>query len=163
MLPNVIHRESSIRDKLKYSICCFSGTIHNDALEHGELCYNKLHIPRTPTTPSSPSSSSWFKKSTTTTNPSEFCGDATPRVRGRSLRSRMGRRHHQRATQSADFSYDPSSYALNFENESPEEFPFRNFSSRLPASPPPNPKSSKKFNEELAVTNASKEMIVGLS
>lgn len=166
MSPNGIHRQSSLRDKLKHSICCFAGTIHHDALEHGELYYNKLHIsglPRTPTTPISPSGSSgtWFKKSTSTTpTQSEFGGDP-PRVRGRSLRSRMGRRHHHRQSQSADFSYDPSSYALNFENESPEEeFPVRNFSSRLPASPP-TPTSSK-FSEELTLTPVPKE-IVGFS
>ncbi|EOY31307.1 Uncharacterized protein TCM_038265 [Theobroma cacao] len=44
-----------------------------------------------------------------------------------------GRRH------SADFRYDPSSYALNFDegfNDSQlDEFPLRNFSTRLPPSP----------------------------
>ncbi|XVE71571.1 hypothetical protein DITRI_Ditri10aG0161900 [Diplodiscus trichospermus] len=44
-----------------------------------------------------------------------------------------GRRH------SADFRYDPSSYALNFDEGSSDsqldEFPLRNFTSRLPQSP----------------------------
>ncbi|XWS27130.1 hypothetical protein CRYUN_Cryun26dG0089600 [Craigia yunnanensis] len=44
-----------------------------------------------------------------------------------------GRRH------SADFRYDPSSYALNFdegcEDSQLDEFPFRNFTARLPPSP----------------------------
>lgn len=39
----------------------------------------------------------------------------------------------------ADLGYDPMSYALNFEDdrsrEDDEDFPFRSFSSRLPASP----------------------------
>lgn len=50
----------------------------------------------------------------------------------------MGRqRHHV----SADFSYDPLSYAMNFEDDETslddyEEFPARNFAARLPLSPP---------------------------
>lgn len=53
--------------------------------------------------------------------------------------SRMGR--HRRHS-SAEFSYDPLSYALNFEDNDhdsseAEEFPMRSFASRLPASPPP--------------------------
>ncbi|XP_022756504.1 protein SHORT-ROOT 2-like [Durio zibethinus] len=44
-----------------------------------------------------------------------------------------GRRH------SADFRYDPSSYALNFDegcdDSQLDEFPFRNFTARLPPSP----------------------------
>ncbi|XP_022732403.1 kininogen-1 [Durio zibethinus] len=50
-----------------------------------------------------------------------------------------GRRH------SADFRYDPSSYALNFDEGSDDSqldgFPFRNFSARLP----PSPTSSRKI------------------
>ncbi|KAF1858702.1 hypothetical protein Lal_00044735 [Lupinus albus] len=112
-------------------------TISNDALEHGDLYYNKLNIPRTPTTPISPSS--WFKKSTSEL----ICGD--PQVKGRnSLKFRMGRRNNNnnRTSQSNDFSYDPLSYALNFENESHKEFPSKNFSSRLPLSPLASPSST---------------------
>jgi len=131
-----INRQQSLREKFKSSICCFSGTAQNDSLEQGEGFYSKLRIPRTPISPAgSTSSSSWFKiRSPTST---EFANDPHTRVRGRSLKSRMSRKIlHHRQSQSADFSYDPSSYALNFENESPEEVPFRNFSSRLPPSPP---------------------------
>ncbi|KAK3021241.1 hypothetical protein RJ639_047513 [Escallonia herrerae] len=62
-----------------------------------------------------------------------------PEFRGkcRSLMSKMGR--HRR--HSSDFSYDPLSYALNFEEDDhgvaeTEEAPFRDFASRLPSSPP---------------------------
>ncbi|XP_061363876.1 uncharacterized protein LOC133307389 [Gastrolobium bilobum] len=133
MMHNGFNRQSTLKDKFKSSICCFTGTVHHHHHHHHDHSldhYNKLDTPRTPLSPSS-----WFRKSPTS---SEY-GVDTPRVRGRSLRSRMGHRkhHHNRQSQSADFSYDPSSYALNFENESPEnEFPIRNFSSRLPASPP---------------------------
>ncbi|KAJ1407782.1 hypothetical protein SESBI_24066 [Sesbania bispinosa] len=142
----------SLRDKLKSSICvCFTGSIHHEPLEHGEGFFHKLHIPRTPLTPSgySSSSSSWLKKSPTTR--SEFNGDP-PRFKGRNLRSRMGRKHRQ--SQSYDFSYDPSSYALNFENDSPpEEFPIKNFSSRLPASPPSS--SPINYSDEIQKDSVS--------
>ncbi|XP_020235648.1 uncharacterized protein LOC109815348 [Cajanus cajan] len=132
-MQNSINRQHSLREKLKSSICCFTG---HEPLEQGEGLYSKFRIPRTPISPSgSTSSSSWFKLRSPTAASTEFA----PRVRGRSLKSRMGRKFLHRQSQSADFSYDPSSYALNFENESPHdhELPFRNFSSRLPASPPP--------------------------
>lgn len=137
-MQNGINRQLSLKEKLKSSLCCFSGTVHSDPLERGEggFFYDKLRIPKTPISPQgSTSSPSWFKiRSPTCT---EYGGDPHPRVRGRSLKSRMGRKLlHHRQSQSADFSYDPSSYALNFEDDSPEEIPFRNFSSRLPPSPP---------------------------
>ncbi|KAK2973344.1 hypothetical protein RJ640_015099 [Escallonia rubra] len=66
-------------------------------------------------------------------------GHELPEFRGkcRSLMSKMGR--HRR--HSSDFSYDPLSYALNFEEDDhgvaeTEEGPFRDFASRLPSSPP---------------------------
>ncbi|KAG5110297.1 hypothetical protein JHK82_039520 [Glycine max] len=136
-MQNGINRQLSLKEKLKSSLCCFSGSVHSDPLERGEGgFYSKLRIPKTPISPQgSTSSPSWFKiRSPTCT---EYGGDPHPRVRGRSLKSRMGRKLlHHRQSQSADFSYDPSSYALNFEDDSPEEIPFRNFSSRLPPSPP---------------------------
>ncbi|KAM6543991.1 hypothetical protein CsatB_008438 [Cannabis sativa] len=52
--------------------------------------------------------------------------------------------HHHHHHQSSDFSYDLSSYALNFEDDSSrddDEFHLRDFSSRLPASPTPPPPS----------------------
>ncbi|KAK7383480.1 hypothetical protein VNO78_29159 [Psophocarpus tetragonolobus] len=135
-MQNGINRQQSLKEKIRSSMCCFTGTVH-DSLEHnGEGFYNKLHIPRTPISPAGSTSSSWFKLRSPLGH--DFStNDQAPRVRGRSLKSRMGRKllpHRQ--SQSADFSYDPSSYALNFENDSPEEIPFRNFSSRLPPSPP---------------------------
>ncbi|KZV57874.1 hypothetical protein F511_03443 [Dorcoceras hygrometricum] len=55
----------------------------------------------------------------------------------RNLISRMGR--HRRHS-SAEFSYGPLSYALNFENDVPsspdDELRINNFTSRLPSSPP---------------------------
>ncbi|KAH0670718.1 hypothetical protein KY290_026115 [Solanum tuberosum] len=61
----------------------------------------------------------------------------SPEIRGKckSFIHRMGRpRRHV----SADFSYDPLSYAMNFDDDDEpyEEFPARNFAARLPLSPP---------------------------
>ncbi|KAI4328588.1 hypothetical protein L6164_020928 [Bauhinia variegata] len=103
-------RESSLRHKFKSSIFCFSATIHD------------YHQPQQQPQPIC------YKKS----------GQESPesyRFRCRRFVSRMCHKHHRRI-QSAEFSYDPSSYALNFEDESRvEEFPFRDFASRLPPSP----------------------------
>ncbi|KAH7524587.1 uncharacterized protein LOC107421138 [Ziziphus jujuba] len=118
---------SSLKDKLfKSSMClsgCFSTTVHHEVLENEE----KIRTPKS----SSPSSSysSWLKST----------AHDLPEIRDRcrNLISRIGkgRRHYN----SGEFSYDPSSYALNFEDESRynDEFPLRDFSSRLPASPSP--------------------------
>lgn len=63
-----------------------------------------------------------------------------PEVRGKckSFIHRMGR---QRRHVSADFRYDPLSYAMNFDDDETssddyDEFPARNFAARLPLSPP---------------------------
>ncbi|KAG5562897.1 hypothetical protein RHGRI_005586 [Rhododendron griersonianum] len=57
-----------------------------------------------------------------------------PEVKGKSrnLMSRMGGRHARR--HSGDFSYDPLSYALNFDTSSNTHFD--DFTARLPVSPP---------------------------
>ena len=63
--------------------------------------------------------------------------------------SRVGR-HHRRGGQFADFRYYPLSYALNFDEGTgddldfadEDEFQYRNFSSRLPASPPERPRAA---------------------
>lgn len=65
-----------------------------------------------------------------------------PEIKGKykNIMNRFGR-HRRHA--SADFSYDQISYAKNFEDnnetnfDDTEDFPQRNFISRLPSSPPP--------------------------
>ncbi|KAI3801783.1 hypothetical protein L1987_29897 [Smallanthus sonchifolius] len=53
-----------------------------------------------------------------------------------------GKPNHRRRRSSTDFSYDPLSYALNFEEDScanlEDDAAVMNFSSRLPSSPPPS-------------------------
>ncbi|XP_022981208.1 uncharacterized protein LOC111480417 [Cucurbita maxima] len=115
MMLNEYHPFSFTR-KLKSSIRCFRRD-HSDFFESED--------DSSPRTPRSPLKSM----------AAEF-----PEIRGmcRNLVARIGRcrrRYHH----SADFRYDPSSYALNFEDEQvrdDDEFPIRDFASRLPASPP---------------------------
>lgn len=65
--------------------------------------------------------------------------------RSRNIVSRIGRRGRNRhSSMSADFSYEPSSYALNFEDDSsrPDELsPVNGFMARLPHSPSPSSQS----------------------
>ncbi|XP_057722980.1 uncharacterized protein LOC130936836 [Arachis stenosperma] len=169
-----MHHQSTLREKFKSSICCFMGTAH-ESLDHGDLCnYDKLNIntsrtPKSSASPTTPSSSaSWFKKPWTAAG-EHVTAELLPRVRGHSQRSRLRRHnnnnnnhhhHGHRQTQSADFSYDASSYALNFENEDSGEFPLRNFSARLPVSPR-IPSVPLKYPDELAVSTAAPKEIVG--
>ncbi|XP_027333583.1 uncharacterized protein LOC113848320 [Abrus precatorius] len=65
--------------------------------------------------------------------------------------SRIGR-HRRR--HSADFHYDPLSYALNFEDDAGDEKSvddLRSFSARLPASPPPKPSSNSPANTTVEI------------
>lgn len=106
----------SFTHKLKSSIRCFRP-------DHGDL--DETEDDSSPTTPRSP------LKSMASELPElrEMCRNLVARF------SRSRRRYHH----SADFRYDPSSYALNFEDEQirdDDEFPIRDFTSRLPASPP---------------------------
>ena len=143
------HGQTSLRHKLKSSICCFSGTIHahpHGFEDYGDSSYDKLNPLRTPRTPISPAT--WLKRSAIE------LGDSHRGGRGRHFMSRMGLKHH-RLSQSADFTYDPSSYALNFDDDSRagnDEFPFRGFASRLPASPPLPSQKPDNYKEEPPVT-----------
>lgn len=109
---------SSLKHKIKSTICfscCFS---RREVL----VSSPKQRLFR--------SSSAWQKSSTRDLpDIKEKC---------RNLISRIGR---HRKNNSADFRYDPLSYALNFDEGFDDagdvEFPLRNFSARLPASPPP--------------------------
>ncbi|KGN55462.1 hypothetical protein Csa_012581 [Cucumis sativus] len=93
-------------------------------------CFRPDHDPELHDNPSSPTSPAL--KSMTSD---------LPELRGmcRSLVARISWPSRRRYHHSTDFRYDPSSYALNFEDEQlryDDEFPIRDFTSRLPASPP---------------------------
>ncbi|KAJ7966228.1 Interleukin-2 receptor subunit beta like [Quillaja saponaria] len=134
----------SLRHKLKASLFCFTGTsiVHSN---HEQLQTEDSRFkPQTPRTPKSPYS--WLKKSVT---------NDEPELRGRTRAGMYRKSRRHRISQSADFSYDPSSYALNFEDDTSlfnvDDFPLRNFSSRLTGSSPPSPSPVAKCPEERGV------------
>ncbi|XP_021277041.1 uncharacterized protein LOC110411283 [Herrania umbratica] len=98
-----------VKEKLKSSICCFR------------------------TTPSVGAA----------VEPSEEMKGRTPRSpcvikdKCKYLIARIGKGGRKHYSSSSDFSYDPMSYSLNFEDESSraDELPFINFTSRLPSTP----------------------------
>ncbi|KAE8654550.1 hypothetical protein F3Y22_tig00117048pilonHSYRG00704 [Hibiscus syriacus] len=98
---------------MRSSICCFRTTAP------GGACFEPLEEVKSSRTPRSPCIK-------------EKC---------RNLMAWIGKGGHHKHYGSSDFSYDPLSYALNFEDESSraDEFPFVNFSSRLPATPDRSP------------------------
>ncbi|KAL0311732.1 UNVERIFIED_CONTAM: hypothetical protein Sradi_5572500 [Sesamum radiatum] len=75
-------------------------------------------------------------------------------IKGR-CRNFISRMTRHRRHSSADFSYDPLSYSLNFHDDAPsshDEFRAMNFASRLPASPPTSrriPKTIALFDHNL--------------
>lgn len=108
----------SFRSKIKSSICCFrKQPVQLEALE-----YNQPRTPRSPRSPRSPYA--WLK------------------CQSQERRNLLGRVCSAAATKSrkrynsADLSYDPMSYSLNFEDDRiREDEPFSSFSLRLPTSP----------------------------
>ncbi|CAK9312809.1 unnamed protein product [Citrullus colocynthis] len=117
MLPHFHHSPSSPHN-LKSSFCCFH-----------------THFLHSPSKASTTSPCSWFKS--TAAELSELLH------RCRYLLARIARRR-KKYLASLDFSYDSSSYALNFENDCRDdrEFPFRDFTARFPPAvkdrlPPP--------------------------
>ncbi|CAN4076899.1 unnamed protein product [Withania somnifera] len=87
-------------------------------------------------------SSCWFRNKTTH-------DQSFPEIRGK-CKSFIHRMDRQRRHVSADFSYDPLSYAMNFEDDETsfddyEDFPARNFAARLPLSLP--------SKEKIPITN----------
>ncbi|OMO61607.1 hypothetical protein CCACVL1_23374 [Corchorus capsularis] len=103
-----------VKEKLKSSICCFLPPHLNDGADMEPLeDQMKSRTPRSP---------------------------HVIKDKCRHLIARIGKRG-RRQYHSSDFSYDPMSYALNFENESSraDELPIMNFMSRLPATPERTP------------------------
>ncbi|GLT63341.1 hypothetical protein SLA2020_359140 [Shorea laevis] len=106
----------SLRHKLK--LFCFSASVHHS--EPPEADHDKTRSPRSPY--------AWIKST----------AQDLPEIRDRckNLISRIGwARSRNHRSHSADFSYDPLSYALNFEDDTRvlDELPL-NFSARLAAS-----------------------------
>ncbi|XP_010265711.1 PREDICTED: uncharacterized protein LOC104603387 [Nelumbo nucifera] len=114
------HRNSSssLKHKLRSSLClsCCFPSGRREALEPDE----KPRLIR--------ASSSWLRSRT------QELPEIKEKCRNLISRIGKGRRH------SGDFRYDPLSYSLNFDegidDTQADDFPLRNFSARLPASPP---------------------------
>lgn len=106
-----------LKEKMRSSICCFCSTVRDtedvDEFEQLEEVKSSRSTPRSP----------YLIK--------EKC---------RILMAWIGKGGHKHYA-SSDFSYDPMSYALNFEDESSraDELPFVNFSSRLRSTPDRSP------------------------
>ncbi|KAL6012055.1 hypothetical protein ACLOJK_002530 [Asimina triloba] len=117
------YRQPSLKEKLRSSICfscCFRCGGGSPQSESVQGLHERPRLLR--------SSSTWLR--------SRVPEMPELKEKYRNLMSRMGRSRRQ----SGDFHYDPLSYALNFDDGSEEfdaeDFRLRNFSARLPASPP---------------------------
>ncbi|KAL6985218.1 hypothetical protein U1Q18_018596 [Sarracenia purpurea var. burkii] len=119
-------RQRRMKSSMSLS-CCFSG--HNRRFDSYDSSLSSPDLGKL-----SPilSPSSWFRPKGQDQQHQEN------KSKYRSLMPRMGRRRH-----SADFSYDPLSYALNFDEGSSDD----DFSSRLPVSPPRRRPSTSRIRD----------------
>ncbi|XP_055822032.1 uncharacterized protein LOC129890518 [Solanum dulcamara] len=126
------HDTSSLRTRQKKSSslsCCFINSHHCSDLFESSPCPTRLSL-------------CWFRNKIKHDHNSPEL-----REKCKSFIHNMGR---QRRHVSADFSYDPLSYAMNFEDDETflddyQKFPARNFAARLPLSPP--------SKEKIPITN----------
>ncbi|CAH8384907.1 unnamed protein product [Eruca vesicaria subsp. sativa] len=128
------HHHLSFRKKLKSKLCiaggCFRTTNNPQSLPEQPL---------SPTTPNETSTQSPHGGGIKNKSPRLARTLSKSHEKCKNLIHRIGEGKHVRR-HTADFHYDPSSYALNFdrgdEDEHVNRFPLYNFSSRLPHSPP---------------------------
>ncbi|KAJ0749639.1 hypothetical protein HanLR1_Chr05g0172361 [Helianthus annuus] len=122
-------RKLSFKDKIKQFFCfacCFT-TNRRESESAGDNSKRSMFLIG--------SSSQWIKSRASVDLPEI-------KYKCRNLLSRIGnsngvQQYHRRRRSSTDYSYDPLSYALNFEEESfQDDAPLNNFVSRLPSSPP---------------------------
>ncbi|CAH1432789.1 unnamed protein product [Lactuca virosa] len=133
-------RKISLKDKIKQSLCfscCFTG--------------HRVETLRSESSSTSPgdnsntqrplyligASSQWIKSRASVDLPE--IKDKCRNIFGR-IGCSNARQNHRRRRSSTDFRYDPLSYALNFEEDSyanlEDDAPLKDFSMRLPLSPP---------------------------
>lgn len=137
----------SFKTKLKHSLlfsCCFRR--------------RRRQVLDSPPPPSTVTASSddkptviWLKKKVASHDFKDEIKDKCITVFSRIGNASSGK--HKRHS-SAEFRYDPLSYSLNFEDgfDCDDEAPLRNFSSRLPPSPPPHVKIMPPIREIAAVS-----------
>ena len=130
---NDYQQQPSSSPKIKTSLCCFNSSVHDHQPLKSE---DKPRSPKSPYT--------WLKST----------ANELPEIRYRckNLISRIGRsrKNHHLRWHSADFSYDPLSYALNFEDDTRvDECPL-NFADRLAPSPSPStPSKCERLQREI--------------
>lgn len=126
-------RKISMKEKIKQFLCftcCFT-TNRRAESSSSTTTKHPLFLIR--------SSSQWIKSRASVDLPEikHKCRNLLGRI-GNST----GKQNHRRRRSSADFSYDPLSYALNFEEETcrndDDDFTIKNFAARLPSSPLPS-------------------------
>ncbi|XP_024961302.1 uncharacterized protein LOC112501805 [Cynara cardunculus var. scolymus] len=130
-------RKFSLKDKIKQSLCfsCCFPTNHRQNL-HSESTSSGSDNSKRPLFLVG-ASSQWIRSRATLDLPEikHKCRNIFGQI-GCS----NGKQNHRRRRSSADFRYDPLSYALNFEEDSgmnlEEDTPLKDFSARLPLSPP---------------------------
>ncbi|KDP33549.1 hypothetical protein JCGZ_07120 [Jatropha curcas] len=108
----------SLKDRLKFSICCFATSYNNPSETLDSDDGRRLHTPR--------STYAWLKSTAQDLEIRDKCWGLI------GTRGKNRRRYN-----SSDFRYDPTSYSLNFEDENnrEDELPLSNFTARLPPSP----------------------------
>lgn len=128
-------RHLSLKNKLKSTLCitgCFRTTNH-----HRDIPDRPSSSPVTPSgSPRNGIKTKSPRLTRTLSKSHEKCRSLINRIGGGVVPGPG--KHIRRHT--TDFHYDPSSYALNFdrgdEDDNVNRFPLRNFSARLPRSPP---------------------------
>ncbi|KAI3513831.1 hypothetical protein L1887_12023 [Cichorium endivia] len=130
-------RKFSLKDKIKQSLCfscCFTGnrveTLRSESTSStGDNNKRPVYLIG--------ASSQWIKSRAAVDLPE--IKDKCRNIFGR-IGCSNARQNHRRRRSSTDFRYDPLSYALNFEEDSfgnlEDDAPLKDFSSRLPSSPP---------------------------
>ncbi|EXC06938.1 hypothetical protein L484_007618 [Morus notabilis] len=129
--PTASHKPKQPPSSLCNISCCFGPKPPRHQLDYDAATASPVHVSKIGLLRCS---SVWRKSR---------AHDHLPEIKDkcRGLISRIGRGHHNhRRRHSADFRYDALGYSQNFDEGDDEcngeEFPFRNFSSRLPPSPP---------------------------
>ncbi|KFK30759.1 hypothetical protein AALP_AA6G022800 [Arabis alpina] len=138
-------RHLSLKKKLKSTLCitgCFRTTNHH----RNDVPDRPTSSPVTPTeSPRNGIKTKSPRLTRTLSKSQEKCRSLINRIGGGGVVPGGPGKHIRRHT--TDFHYDPSSYALNFdrgdEDDNVNRFPLRNFSARLPRSPPSSAKATQ--------------------
>nr|XP_043622353.1 uncharacterized protein LOC122593946 [Erigeron canadensis] len=141
-------RKFSLKDKIKQYLCfscCFTTNNRHESLHFESSSssnkYNNNNNNNPPMFLIS-TSSQWIKSRASVDIPEI-------KNKCRNMLGRIGNQNHRRRRSSADFSYDPLSYALNFEEDYVEDDKNhgKDFSKRLPPSPPQSSSTAPLYRD----------------